>query len=128
MTEKPGPLPVPMSPMDFGTLMAGPFTALRLFADLGRTTASAMPAGLLIAASPFFWAPPLWVGMLMAAGGMTGMGNVAGSTVTPSEAARTPGNTVRPAAPPPPPVAPEPATPKPARPRKAPARRPSAGA
>ncbi len=51
---------------DPGLLMIGPLTAMRAWADMNRAVSSALPASLLIAASPFFWAPPLWVGALMA--------------------------------------------------------------
>ena len=57
----PPPLP------DLGPLMVGPLTALRMWADVSRAAASVMPATLMIAMAPFFWAPPVWVGLLMAA-------------------------------------------------------------
>lgn len=59
------PVPTPAWP-DLGPLMLGPLSALRLWTDLGRSAASMAPATLVIAMAPFFWAPPLWVGLLMA--------------------------------------------------------------
>lgn len=59
-------VPMPTLP-EPGLLLVGPLTAMRMWADMNRAVSSAMPASLLIAASPFFWAPPLWVGALMAA-------------------------------------------------------------
>lgn len=59
----PPPPPVP----DLGPLMLGPLTALRMWVDMSRAVSTVMPASLLIASAPFFWAPPLWVGALMAA-------------------------------------------------------------
>ncbi len=58
--------PVTPAPPDPGLLLLGPLTAMRAWVDMSRTVSSALPASLLIAASPFFWAPPLWVGALMA--------------------------------------------------------------
>lgn len=54
---------------DPGLMMLGPLTLVRLWADMGRAATSVMPASLLITASPFFWAPPVWVGALMAGHG-----------------------------------------------------------
>ncbi|HYG86340.1 MAG TPA: hypothetical protein VD978_08790 [Azospirillum sp.] len=78
-----------------GVLMMSPMTALHLWADLNRAAVSAMPASLLIAVSPFFWAPPLWVGALMATQSVQAHGGPAGSTATPKEAA-SPKRTVAP--------------------------------
>ncbi|PWC54749.1 hypothetical protein TSO221_07390 [Azospirillum sp. TSO22-1] len=58
----PPPPPVP----DLGPLMLGPLTALRVWADMSRAASSVMPATVVIAMAPFFWAPPVWVGLLMA--------------------------------------------------------------
>ena len=77
-----------------GLMMVGPMTAMRLWADMNR----ALPASLLIAASPFFWAPPLWVGALMAARSAAPHGGPAGSTATRREAVAPPKRTVAPAA------------------------------
>lgn len=62
---------------DPGLLLVGPLTVMRMWADMNRAVSSAMPASLLIAASPFFWAPPLWVGALMAAQGSAPHGGAA---------------------------------------------------
>ncbi|WP_431857225.1 hypothetical protein [Azospirillum sp.] len=59
------PPPVPPVP-DLGPLMLGPLTALRAWADMSRAASSLMPATVVIAMAPFFWAPPVWVGLLMA--------------------------------------------------------------
>ena len=40
---------------------------LRAMASAGQTMSILWPAACLVAASPFFWAPPLWVLALMAA-------------------------------------------------------------
>ncbi|WP_448190339.1 hypothetical protein [Azospirillum sp. sgz301742] len=69
-----------------GLMMLGPMTAMRLLADLNR----AVPASLLIAASPFFWAPPLWIGALMAARAAAAHGGPEGSAVTRREAEAAP--------------------------------------
>jgi len=81
---------------DIGLMLTGPLTALRMWADVNRVTSSMMPAALLIATSPFFWAPPLWVGALMAAQASQPSGGPHGSTATPREAARAPARTLDP--------------------------------
>lgn len=68
-------------------MLMAPMTALHIWADLNRAAVRAMPASLLVAASPFFWAPPLWVGALMAAQSMHAHGGPAGSAATPAQAA-----------------------------------------
>ncbi|HEY0833510.1 MAG TPA: hypothetical protein VGE72_06325, partial [Azospirillum sp.] len=47
---------------DLGMLMAGPLSLMRAWADVNRATVSWLPATWLVAASPFFWATPFWVG------------------------------------------------------------------
>ena len=84
---------------DLGPMMMGPLTGLRLWADMSRAMSSVMPASLLIAASPFFWAPPLWVGALMAGQAATPHGGTGGSTATRRDAAAAPARTVAPPAP-----------------------------
>lgn len=61
-----GPHP-DLGPLMVGPLMIGPLSVLRMWAEMSRTASNALPASLLLAAAPFFWAPPLWVGALMAA-------------------------------------------------------------
>lgn len=64
-----------------GLMMVSPLTAMRLWADMNRAMSSVLPASLMIAASPFFWAPPLWVGALMAARAAAPHGGPADSAV-----------------------------------------------
>jgi len=93
-TDAVPPPPIP----DLGPLMLGPLTVLRLWADMSRSASSLMPASLLIAVSPFFWAPPLWVGALMAAQSAQPHGGAEGSTATVREAAAAPKRSVAPPA------------------------------
>ena len=88
---------VPPPTPDLWPLMLGPLTVLRLWADMSRSASSLMPASLLIASSPFFWAPPLWVGALMAAHSAHPHGGAEGSAATAREAAAAPKRTVAPA-------------------------------
>jgi len=68
---------------DIGLMLASPMaaqmTSLRLMADASRTMASCWPAAWLVASSPFFWAPPLWVLAMMTASTADPHGGVAGS-------------------------------------------------
>ncbi len=48
-----------------------PLPAPAALFEAGRTMAGLWPAVCLAAASPFFWAPPLWVLALMAPAGRT---------------------------------------------------------
>jgi len=70
---------------DIGLMMANPMamqmTGLRLMADASRTMASCWPAAWLVASSPFFWAPPLWVLTMMTGSATDPHGGVAGSVV-----------------------------------------------
>lgn len=47
--------------------LALPIGPLRAMASAGQTMSGLWPAACLVAASPFFWAPPLWILALMAA-------------------------------------------------------------
>ncbi|WP_084536745.1 hypothetical protein [Azospirillum halopraeferens] len=62
---------------------------LRWWAGFARATAPLLPAGVLVAASPFHWAPPLWVGAFMAGGG-AGPAAPAGAPASRSEPAPAP--------------------------------------
>lgn len=61
--------------------LAMPIGALRAMASAGQTMSGLWPAACLVAASPFFWAPPLWILALMAAPA-AGAGNGTGSEAT----------------------------------------------
>jgi hypothetical protein len=64
-----------------------PLTAMRLATEASRAMASVMPALMLAGCSPFFWAPPLWIGLLMGAASARPNGGVVGSAVSPQLAA-----------------------------------------
>ena len=68
--------------------MVLPITGLRLLAEASHTMATCWPAAWLVASSPFFWAPPLWVLAMMASSSADPHGGVAGSTATVQESRR----------------------------------------
>lgn len=68
--------------------MVLPITGLRLLAEASHTMATCWPAAWLVASSPFFWAPPLWVLAMMASSSTDPHGGVAGSTATVQESRR----------------------------------------
>lgn len=78
---------------DLGLLLAGPMaaqvTTLRLMAEASRAAAAYWPASWLVAASPFYWAPPLWVLALMSASTADPHGGIAGSVLTESPGGRS---------------------------------------
>lgn len=79
MTEADRRLPAMPGPLELSAAWVAPFAACRLMADLGRTAFTVWPATMLVAPSPFLWAPPFWVLALMTGGG--GASGIKGAVV-----------------------------------------------